>query len=126
MDALQLKQLAQTSRHMRETGVALLLSSFLLGVFLFIPLAPQTKPAAQAVAAPAATPTPDAFAHAPAQIEAKAAIVYDLVTGETLYAHNADAQLPLASLTKLLTVYAALSELSPDTPVTVPADALTV
>jgi len=36
----------------------------------------------------------------------QAAIVYDLSTGHTLYAQNADRQLPLASLTKLLTVYA--------------------
>ena len=34
-----------------------------------------------------------------------------------------DAQLPLASLTKLFTVYSALTELSPNTPITIPADA---
>jgi D-alanyl-D-alanine carboxypeptidase (penicillin-binding protein 5/6) len=80
---------------------------------------PQQSSATQvAVATPAA---PDAFANVP--LEAKAAIVYDLSTGETLYAKNADVQLPLASLTKLLTVYAALNTLSPNTPITISDDA---
>ncbi len=39
-------------------------------------------------------------------LKAESAIVYDTITGETLYAFNGDAQLPLASLTKMLTVYA--------------------
>lgn len=125
MDTSELKHLAKTSRHMRETGIALLIASSLLALFLFIPLAPE-KPAAPTVAASSASSTPDAFAHASTEIEAKSAIVYDLATGQVLYAENADAQLPLASLTKLLTVYAALSELSPDTPVTIPPDALAV
>ena len=49
--------------------------------------------------------------------------MYDLSTKNILYAKNADAQLPLASLTKLLTVYAAIATLAPDTPVTIPASA---
>jgi len=55
---------------------------------------------------------------------AKAAIVYDLVTGEVLYAKNADAQLPLASLTKLLTVYAGASALGSGSVVTMTEAAL--
>ena len=104
---------------MRETGIALLLASGILTLFLFIPLMPQ-----ETVSAPTAVATstaPDAFAQIP--LEANAAIVYDLALGETLYAKNADAQLPLASLTKLLTVYAALTELAPNTPVTITAEA---
>lgn len=100
---------------MRETGIALVIASGLLALFLFIPLGSKKTPPAAVVS------VPDAFAHVP--IEAKAAIVYDLATKETLYAKNADAQLPLASLTKLLTIYAALVELSPDTPITIHADA---
>jgi D-alanyl-D-alanine carboxypeptidase (penicillin-binding protein 5/6) len=38
------------------------------------------------------------------KIEAKAAIVKDMNTGEILYAKNADLSLPLASITKVLTV----------------------
>lgn len=125
MDSTQLQKLAQHSRTMRETGMAILISSLLLGVFLFIPLAPKRAPQPVANAADA-TSTPNAFASAASAIDAKAAVVYDLATGQVLYEKNADAQLPLASLTKLLTVYTALSVLSTSTPVTIPADALAV
>lgn len=107
---------------MREAGIALLFASGLLALFLLIPLIPKN-----AAPAPVTTTTftaPDAFANI--SVDAKAAIVYDLATGETLYAKNANAQLPLASLTKILTVYAALSELSPNTPITISADAARV
>lgn len=106
---------------MRETGIALLVTSGILAVFLFIPferddsagLAPTTAPTA-----------PDAFARV--QLQANAAIVYDLATNETLYERNADAQLPLASLTKLLTVYAALAKLPPETPIIISRSAVAV
>lgn len=115
MDTSELQKLAQHTRFMRETGIALLIGSAILGLFLFIPLTSKdTPPKAVTIA----TSTPSAFARVP--LEAHAAIVYDLVTKEILYAKNADAQLPLASLTKLLTVYAALTELSPTTPITIP------
>ena len=120
MDSSELQQLAMRTRSKREAGVALIAATGLLALFLFVPLSSKNVP--PQVAAVAAAPAPDAFAHI--SIEANAAIVYDLVTGETLYAKNADAQLPLASLTKLLTVYAALSELAPSTSITIPTDAL--
>lgn len=104
---------------MRETGIALTIASGMLAVFLFIPFE-QNEPAPVA----AATGTPIAFAHVP--IEATAAIVYDLATKETLYEKNADVQLPLASLTKLLTVYAALAKLPPEMPVTISKSAAAV
>ncbi len=120
MDSSDLQKLAEHARSMRETGITLLLTSGLLAMFLFIPFAFKgTEPAPSALSA---ANVPDAFANVP--IEAKTAIVYDLLTGETLYAKNADAQLPLASLTKLLTIYAALNELAPNTPVTIPAEAI--
>jgi len=122
MNFPELQKLAQHARFMREAGVTILLASGLLALFLFVPFAPKTG------GAPPVRPTslqdsfrPDAFAQVP--LEAKAAIVYDLATGETLYAKSADAQLPLASLTKLLTVYTALSELPPSASVTISADA---
>lgn len=52
---------------------------------------------------------PDAYKDV--RLSAQSAIVYDLVTGKVLYARNAEAQLPLASLTKLLTIYASADEL---------------
>ena len=104
---------------MRETGIALLFASGLLALFLILPLRPEkTNPSTTIVVA--TSTTPNAFAHIP--INAKAAIVYDVALGKILYAKNADAQLPLASRTKLLTIYAALSELSPNSPITIPAD----
>jgi len=118
MDIADLQKLAQRTRSEREISVALIFASCLLGLFLFIPLGQKKSFAPAAVAT---STTPDAFASIP--LEANAAIVYDLATGKTLYAKNADAQLPLASLTKLLTIYAALGELSPRTPITIPAAA---
>lgn len=118
MDSSELQKLAERTRFTREAGVALLLASGFLALFLFMPISPK------GAATPAVSETesaPSAFAQV--SVEAEAAIVYDLLTGKTLYAKNADAQLPLASLTKLLTVYAALNTLSPSTPVTIPADA---
>ena len=120
MDSIELQKLAQHSRSKREAGFALLIASGLLALFLFVPLSVGTKATTTAPSTIATSTIPNAFASV--TVEAKAAIVYDLVTGETLYAKNADAQLPLASLTKLLTVYAALAELSPTTPITIPAE----
>lgn len=116
MDIAELKKAAVMHRSMREAGITLIAMTLLLALFLFIPQAKVAEPAPEVESSTAASTTPDAFAQV--SVEAESAIVYDLVTGETLYAKNADAQLPLASLTKLLTVYAALMQLSPDTPVT--------
>jgi D-alanyl-D-alanine carboxypeptidase (penicillin-binding protein 5/6) len=120
MDSSELKKLAQHSRSMREAGFALIGASTLLALFLFIPLSVGPKMAVFEKDAVATSTAPNAFTSI--SIEAKAAIVYDLATGETLYAKNADAQLPLASLTKLLTVYAAFAKLSPSTPITIPPE----
>lgn len=118
MNTADLKTLAIRTRTLREAGIALLGASIVLTVFLLLPSSPAPVPPPTNTAS---VPVPDAFAQVP--IEARAAVVYDLATGATLYEKNADAQLPLASLTKLLTVYAALSALSPETPVSIPADA---
>lgn len=118
MDSIELQKLAERSRFMKEAGITLLLASAILALFIFIPPAYQRSEAPISVATSTA---PDAFAQI--SVEAKAAIVYDLATGKTLYAKHPDAQLPLASLTKLLTVYAAFAELSPTTPITIPSEA---
>jgi D-alanyl-D-alanine carboxypeptidase (penicillin-binding protein 5/6) len=119
MDIDELQKLTRDSRSQREIGIALILASCVLALFLFIPPLFQ-KVSMTSIITVATSTVPDAFAHIP--LEAKAAIVYDVAMGKTLYAKNADAQLPLASLTKLLTVYAALGELSPNTPITIPVD----
>ncbi|HET9641706.1 MAG TPA: serine hydrolase [Candidatus Paceibacterota bacterium] len=123
MSSNELLELVRNSRNMRETGIALVLSSLMLALFLLFPLMQKPPEPVATIEAPATT-TAAAFANA-TLVQAKAVIVYDLATGKILYEKNADTQLPLASLTKLLTVYAALAEMSPSTPVTVPASALT-
>ncbi len=119
MDTADLQKLASQTRFMRETGIALIFASGILALFLFIPFVSKKTPSTPITIA--TSTAPNAFARVP--LEAKAAIVYDLALRETLYAKNADAQLPLASLTKLLTVYAALSELSLNTPILIPIEA---
>jgi D-alanyl-D-alanine carboxypeptidase/D-alanyl-D-alanine carboxypeptidase (penicillin-binding protein 5/6) len=74
---------------------------------------------------PVATTTPVApNAFMGINLTGQAAIVYDLSNGQTLYSENADRQLPLASLTKLLSVYAGASAFSPSTVITMSASAI--
>jgi D-alanyl-D-alanine carboxypeptidase (penicillin-binding protein 5/6) len=78
-----------------------------------------------AVHRPAAAPTP--VAEAPAKptafdsvtIGAKAAYVYDLAEQKVLYRKNEFAQLPLASLTKLMMAYTATELLPKDSKITI-------
>lgn len=55
---------------------------------------------------------------------AKAAYVKDITSGEVIYQKNSDSQLPLASLTKLMTVLTAMNSLSLDDSVTITREAL--
>lgn len=57
----------------------------------------------------------------PDALQAEAAIVLDLSTGDILFQKNAQEPLPLASLTKLMTLQSALSESDLDTPVRITA-----
>lgn len=57
-------------------------------------------------------------------LEADAAVVYDATTGRVLFDKHASAQLPLASLTKLIVAYTALNTLPKDTVITIEEDAL--
>lgn len=91
--------------------------SVLLFMFLFLP-----RPSAEAPVA--AEPVELVNPYESIVLEAKAAIVYDLATGEVLYAKNADAQLPLASLTKLLTVYAGAGALGSGAVVSITGEAM--
>lgn len=127
MDFTELKELAFKSRSMREIGVGLVCSSTVLAAFLVWPLSygPTAEPEVVFdTVEQAPLPAPDAFARV--HVQATAAIVYDLATGEMLYGKNPDAQLPLASLTKLLAVYAALDSLESDSLVTVSQSATAV
>jgi D-alanyl-D-alanine carboxypeptidase (penicillin-binding protein 5/6) len=84
--------------------------------------AQQAPPVAVAVAPPPVDmpeppSTPNPFMST--ALKAKAAIVYDVHAGMSLYASNADTQLPLASLTKLMTSLVAFESAAPDTRVAV-------
>lgn len=81
--------------------------------YLDITISPDTGQTASVAAV-------DSFAGIP--LEAKSAIVVDLVTGKTLYALNADAQLPLASLTKVPLALVVSEVLRQDTIITIPYD----
>lgn len=97
----------------------------LLGVLSFVLAfsymsASLTDPEAQAAAAAqAAAPS---RAYDGLALTADAAIVIDLTTGQTLYAKNADTQLPLASLTKVATALAVSEVLDPKSTITIPYD----
>lgn len=73
------------------------------------------KPSQQAAAA-----VPDPFTDV--HLIAKSAIVIDMVSGKTLYALNPDAQLPLASLTKVAMALAVSEVLRPEEEITIPYD----
>lgn len=49
------------------------------------------------------------------KLEARAAIVYDPVRGEVLYDYHKNAQLPIASITKMMTAIVAAEQLDSDT-----------
>jgi D-alanyl-D-alanine carboxypeptidase (penicillin-binding protein 5/6) len=110
----------------RQATTALIAGTGVLGLMVLIaPLLTSTQEAAVISEAPAAAimaVAPDAYADV--ALEGKAAIVYDLTTGETLYEKNSRSQLPLASLTKLLTIYAAQEALSPSSVVTITESSL--
>lgn len=66
---------------------------------------PELKPGAQAFSSPA-----------------KAALIYDVTSGKTLYAKAENEPLPMASLTKLMTALVIMQNHSPDEIVTIPDD----
>ncbi len=71
--------------------------------------------------APVAPTPPRPVVLDPSVLQAKAAILYDPQTHTVLYQKNANVQLPLASLTKLMTAQVVLAVKSLDTPVQITA-----
>lgn len=103
-------------------GIAILaLLAILSFTLVFSYLSNSDQKSAQAAAAAAAdTKVVDAFRNV--DLLADAAIVYDVVTGQTLYAKNADVQLPLASLTKVPLALVVADVLPPESTITIPYD----
>ncbi|KND51995.1 MAG: D-alanyl-D-alanine carboxypeptidase (penicillin-binding protein 5/6) [Parcubacteria bacterium C7867-001] len=107
---------------MRRAGIALFaLSGVLLLVMTVANFSGPHKTPVQAIV-PEEKTYPDTYTDV--TLSAHAAVVYDLTTGEVLYSKNEVAQLPLASLTKLLTVYAAADTMLPSAEVSISKDAL--
>ncbi|KND49650.1 MAG: D-alanyl-D-alanine carboxypeptidase (penicillin-binding protein 5/6) [Parcubacteria bacterium C7867-008] len=107
-----------------QSGGVLLVGSVLLSGAAFAALSsfdvvPEEVQTAIAINA---IPAPNAYENI--RLIGESAIVYDLVTGETLYAQDADRALPLASITKLLTMYAATGTLQDASPVSITPEAL--
>lgn len=60
------------------------------------------------------------------EIQALAAISYDLTTEKILYEKNSEIKLPMASLTKVMTAIVAVENIDPSTPITISKHAATV
>lgn len=98
-------------------SLALFIAVSFCGVFLmFISSTALPKPPPE--------PLLSALLLDPGKLSAKAAVVYDPRTGRILYAKNADEQLPLASLTKLMAAAAVLSTTPQDSVVSITPDDL--
>lgn len=93
------------------------LMAFLIGSFASIP--PLVESTSLVAAPYCATP------YTWPALTARAAYVKDLTTQKILYEKNSEVQLPLASLTKLMTVYVALDSLMPQDFMEIPSGALT-
>ena len=106
-----------------QSGAVLGLGMLMLAGAAFVALSSfRSAPVAAEQEVAMVTPAPNAYANV--NLIGQAAIVYDLATGETLYAEDADRPLPLASLTKLLTMYAAAGVLQDGSPVVITPKAL--
>lgn len=71
-------------------------------------------------ASPTATTRAPVISFPDVELEARAAVVYDINNHKVLFAQNANAVLPLASLTKLMTVLVTAEQISTKTIVSVP------
>ena len=78
-------------------------------------------PVAITSAQPSYAPAPTIQANQVASLTARAALSYDLVSGQLLYQRNIDAKLPIASLTKLTTATVIAEHHAGSEVVTVPA-----
>ena len=62
----------------------------------------------------------------PPEVSAESAILIERSSGDCAYAKNADARMPMASTTKIMTAHTALSLAAPETPITVDGRAVGV
>jgi D-alanyl-D-alanine carboxypeptidase len=95
-----------------------------LGSLLTTPASMPTQPASTPDAIPLNSVPLAPLRINDVSIQAEAAFVLDVQTGQTLYEQNADAVLPLASITKLMTSLLAHELMADDTEVVVPLSAV--
>ncbi|OFW57885.1 MAG: hypothetical protein A2133_01415 [Actinobacteria bacterium RBG_16_64_13] len=122
-------QVAGAARPRAETVRA---AALLLTVALLLALGLAGSPSAKASPAGALQQIPDRAimvslpdgGPAPPRITATAAMVIDADSGKILFSHNANARLPMASTTKIMTAILALESLDLDTKVKVSAEAI--
>jgi D-alanyl-D-alanine carboxypeptidase len=110
--------------YVRVAGGLVLLCCFAVGLAFSIEFekpAP-TPPENAALSAAVAEALSAQNYYANISLIAQGAIVQDIDTGAVLYQRNADAQLPLASLTKVPLVLAVSEVLDPEAIVTIPSD----
>lgn len=108
----------ESHRHMSALSMNILAVFGLVSFGLMAPAIFTYHPTSEMALETRAVPSPvKAFAHVP--IKARSAVVYDLSTNTVLYGQHETAVLPLASLTKLFTVYTALTNTPANTDVTI-------
>lgn len=112
-----LKAMVNRRTALKRSFVAAILFVGILSVFAFLPSSPRTP--AIAIDSPE---VPDPFKDV--TLTAQAAVVYDLKEKRILFDNNAEAQLPLASLAKLLTAEVAYRALGEDAEITIDLRAL--
>ena len=120
---LLISKLEKRNKERQATRV-IMAGSVVLGLLVLVsPFLPRaTTPVALAPEEVAPPVSVDAYENM--HLEGESVIVYDLATREVLYQKNSRSQLPLASLTKLITAYVGATTLSPDTAVTISDSAL--
>lgn len=115
---------ALRSRYLRPGAIFFSIAALLLAYALMYILlrgnGPVLRGQGPAQAASAAVAVSSSFSDL--SLLAKAVYVKDLSTGSVLYERNADAQLPLASLTKVPLAVAVSEVLSPDAAIKIPRD----
>ncbi|MBX9765371.1 serine hydrolase [Patescibacteria group bacterium] len=92
---------------------------FMFAVIVFVAWPQPMQSSASALASPYCTDMSLSV-----DMQANAGYARDLRSGEVIYSGNASSQLPLASLTKLMTAYTAMQTLTPDDTITITREML--
>jgi D-alanyl-D-alanine carboxypeptidase len=109
-------------KYLRISFIALLVSGIAVGAVFSAEYfrTPPVKEETQSASAAEVLQAKDAFVNV--SLHAQGALIADIDTGVVLYAHNADTQLPLASLTKVPLVLAVSEVLDPNSIITIGHD----